>query len=502
MSTVPNVRYEAPGFASAAGRTKRRYALPSLDGVYHLLLWALAFATSAGIAGFSVIEFASLHYDRSVRSAADVTSSTLAVALDRATHGTALTGASRRVDSALAAARPDVVASRAFVPLVSAENLDAADALLSAWNPDLADSAHCEALARHRIARHQWQEARWVAWECVLRHLDERPHFVRLWYDAHSGDPDFLGPVTRIEPAVHVDRLLSMNRSSSVIFRYMENGRTMGVFKPDQDVPHTDYRGEIATWRLCTLIRCNVLVPYNHEVRVAEHDLSLLSGIPEIRLSDAMIGSRGDAVWHLGDDGRYWLYGTYKEWIDDIVRVELERYAIWRPLLKVGRTADELRTIPLREAFDGMPGVRRMVRSGPDVTAHELAHQLSDMHVIDALIGNFDRFHDHWPGLNIHWAEGQMLSLDNGAAFLSDPDAAWDDPLERLSHIELFSRESYDAIRWMDTDALFRILLPESPLYDDDEQRWELFLERRTAVLAHIDGLIGAHGEDTVLIFP
>ena len=466
------------------------------------LPWLLLFAVGGAASGLWVTRPAIFDPQAWGASASDATDGDQGEALAPALVGVAVRAAAARVDAARGRLSAEQLYERAFAEFENDGRVAEADDLLSIWDPDVETARFCVVLMRHRLARREWREARWIGWDCVERFPEQRTTLVQLWYASYAKDPDFLEPAVRLEPDVHVDRLTSMNRSSSVLFRYMRGGRTLGVFKPNQDVPHTNYRGEIATWRLCRLIHCDVHIPYNHEVRIAEHDLAALSGIEGVRESDAMIGSRGVAVWYRAPDGRRWLYGAYKEWVDDIIRLELERYEIWQPLLRAGRTAAELRRIPLLEALDGMPGLREMVRSGPNVSAFELSHQLSDMLVLDALVGNFDRFHDHWPGLNIHYADGTVVSLDNGASFLSDPDVAWDDPQARLEVAQLFSRRTYDAIRWMDTGMLFRILLPVSPLYDDDKLRWMLFRDRRAEVLGHINRQIKAEGADAVLIFP
>lgn len=406
------------------------------------------------------------------------------------------------VVNASADREPDELARDALWVLAEQGDWASVDALLDVWAPGSNDVDGCDALVNFRIETAAWQEARWHAWRCARRFPESRAHFVSLFYAAHARDPDFLEPPVTLVPGLNVQALTSMNRSSSVILRYLVGGRTVGVFKPNQDVPHTNYRGEIAAWRLCQLIHCDVAIPYNHEVRIAEADLERVSGISGVRRSAAMEGSRGNAVWYRDSEGTWWLYGAYKAWVDDLVKVELESYSAWQPMLCAGRSAEELRAMPMTEAFSRLPRIREMAESAPRATAFHLAHQLSDMHVLDALIGNFDRYHDHLPGLNIHWSNGRLLSLDNGASFLSDPRVAWDDPFRRLQAIELFSRDTIDAIRWMDTDALFRTLLPETPLYDDDERRWELFLERRERLLARVDALIAEHGEDAVLVFP
>lgn len=59
-----------------------------------------------------------------------------------------------------------------------------------------------------------------------------------------------------------------------------------------------------------------------------------------------------------------------------------------------------------------------------------------------------------------------------------------------------------DALRWMDDEAAFALMFPPSPWCEDEEERFDAFVERRALLLEHIDALVDQYGPDAVYLFP
>ena len=127
-----------------------------------------------------------------------------------------------------------------------------------------------------------------------------------------------------------------------------------------------------------------------------------------------------------------------------------------------------------------------------------LAHQISDMLVFDFLVGNWDRFSGvpEWYGANCQFADGQIVSIDNGAAF---PSFANKKVSGRFDRVERFSRSFIHALRLLDKKGTRDRLFPGDSRKETG--RFKRFWKQRAAVLGRVDELIERHGEDAVLFF-
>jgi hypothetical protein len=206
---------------------------------------------------------------------------------------------------------------------------------------------------------------------------------------------------------------------------------------------------------------------------------------------------------------RSWLYGTHKEWIPGYSQFPIATVDIWEDLLRVDkRPMEEIRTKTLEALLKSMKKAhpkrfQKFFKRAESVTPEDFLRQLSNLHVFDALISNWDRYSDDIPGVNCQWNHGMFVSIDNGASFPKTHKRKRDTwPLQRMKkYVQRYSRTTINAIRWMDTDRLYPVLFPPSLASDKDAIRYQLFLERREALLAHVDTLIDEHGEDNVLVF-
>lgn len=350
-----------------------------------------------------------------------------------------------------------------------------------------------------------YDAARSQAWAAVERFDHARPELLALWYRGWSSDPDFLPPVETIEAGGTIDALEHLGGGSSITFRALREGRVVGAFKPNQSRLQTSYRGELAAYRLCALIHCGFVVPRNREVRIERAQVLALAG--RTRSGDVSRFDRQyrDLVWVQDDDGQRWLYGTLKDWVPDYRQFAIELRDAWRPLVRLsGPPPDEVRLEPLMQRT---LTPRRYGDPGPATAlgrldGEGLARQLSNLHVFDFLLNNWDRYSGRYWGVNCQWYRDRFVSIDNGAAFppLDSHGVFSSRPLHNLQQVQRFSRRTIDAIRWMDPEAVYPILFPPSPDHDERAD-FDAFLARRQYLLDYVDGLVAEHGEQAVLAF-
>lgn len=374
--------------------------------------------------------------------------------------------------------------------------------ILAVWTPDAADhEARAVAIAlRSDAGAHA--EAQAAAWQLVEDSRGD-PDAVRLWYRTHASDPAFFAAEVRAPSAVRpVERLEHLGGGSSITFAFRSEGRRVAALKPAQTRLQSSYRGEIAAYRLCPLIRCGFEVPPNAEVRMSRSELLALWGA-DTRSEAAVFDRRYDDLVWSAYDGDRWLHATMKEWVDGLLGFQIEHVDDWVWLVQLSGE-------PPRWASSPAVVLERLTRGGrvdadavSSLDFEDLGRQLSNLHVFDFLVNNWDRTSSRYPGSNCHWREDRIVSLDNGAAF---PPVRWHDGgvaarvRQRLERVERFSRESVDAIRWMDPEAVWPILFASSSLHDESGQ-YEAFVARREMLLAYVDALVAEHGEEAVLSF-
>jgi hypothetical protein len=401
-------------------------------------------------------------------------------------------------------ADPAALALRALRATVDAEAWERAETLLPfVVFDDPAEARRLHALVA--LERGQLDAARAFAWEGFDADPDARPTFLQWVYDSLERDPHIFSPEPyTLEPGVDLDRLVRQGGGSTITLRMNRDGETFAAFKPWQSRYQTNYRAEIAAYRLCFLIRCGFSIPHNREVRLREADAGRLFGVRPITNATGF----GDLLFFTDDDGTRWLYATEKEWVPGFTKFPIETTSAWEHLVSRSMTRERL------EAMD-LPTALARIRSETDkytaimeraegLTALDLARQLSNLHVFDLLINNWDRYSGAYPGVNCQFNHGMFVSIDNGAAFQARRQGNTSEftTWNRLRRIEIFSRSTIDSIRAMDTDRARALLFPTSRWHTDDDDRWERFLHRRERLLSHIDALIEQHGEDRVLVLP
>lgn len=424
-------------------------------------------------------------------------------AATRAAHA----AAALQVDGALQACDPsgDALLREAFLDRAAHEDIEAASLIAWFWQPRLEDPEAYVAwlYVLRRSGRRALAEE--LAWQAAVDDAVNRATWMRQWYAALAADADrFAGPVLGVTRGAQLSELRPFRGHSSIIFKAVRNGEIVGVFKPHQDLRHQSYRGEVAAYRLCQLIRCTFTVPGSREMAIEEGEFRALAGVGP--RDDLHFGSRRSLVF-AREDRRRMLYGVYKEWMPEFTGFPVEYTDVWSPLVRVGVTEEGLRARSLVSAVAGLRtrprgGYDRIAALAGDATAYDLARHLSEVHVYDVLINNFDRYQPEWYGMNAHFAASGLLSIDNGASFSLPEEFSWSAARRRVERVQVFSRSMIDAIRWMDDEMALALLFRPDPNFDDDRERFEAMTTRRQWLLDYVDELVARHGEEAVYVFP
>lgn len=340
----------------------------------------------------------------------------------------------------------------------------------------------------------------------LLLHCPENyrydPKIKRLRYRAFSEDPFFLSPVKSIEDADY-DEIGPLGGGSTLTFKIVEAGKETGAFKPLQTRRQSNYRAEIASWRLCELLDCRFLIPYNREVR---YERTLFNKLFNQSRSSKLAAYRTeliDLIW-TSEDGKSYVYGTLKDWVPNFTRFPIEFIDLWRSWV---RQENFIETFPsLKEALSPLetrPHTRKLygklLEQSNDMETSDLANQIVQVLMFDFLTGNWDRFSGvlDWWGVNCQFKDGKIVSIDNGAAFQPYTNSK---VTERFEIAERFSRRFIENLRVLDREMALDFLFPEAS--KQEVKSFERFWTQRAALLARVDSLIESYGHQRVLSFP
>lgn len=349
-------------------------------------------------------------------------------------------------------------------------------------------------------------------WQAARQSPRFRADLMAFWYEVKLADTERYPDMITLEPGSEISEIDFFTGSSAIIARLKRGAETFAAFKPHQSIRNMRYRGSIATYRLCVLLHhCTFHMPMHREVRFAEDDFYQLSGItpgPTRFLSD-----RSRLEWFVDAQGQRWLHGVLKTWEENIqTRFPVEYRDLWKPWMQIGNTADKLHSValgaalrPLKRRKKGNPKAwyRAVMDQAPEgATIYDFTQQFSDLLVVDILANNWDRFSRYCCGTQCPWRNGTLVQIDNGATFPLPDERSNRGTATHIKMIQLFSRSNIEAIRWMNTEAAFRVLFPKHPFHDDDRARFDNFLKRRQTLLNHVDQLVALHGEEAVFVYP
>ncbi|MFT6395658.1 MAG: hypothetical protein ACJAYU_000400 [Bradymonadia bacterium] len=412
---------------------------------------------------------------------------------------------SRLRSSVPRSARQPELTREAFLLAVGRHDASMTTRLRAAWIAPHDDLKVRMALVELAMRSLDYDSARALAWAAAEDFEEARPALMRLWYRTFSADPVFLPDnVMTLSFPGPIDAIEHLGGGSSITFRFRRAGQTIAAFKPMQNRLQSNYRSEVAAYRLCPLIHCRFDVPHNREVRISRQDFLALNG----RHSDSDVSRfdrrYDDLVWFEDEHGVDWLHGTMKEWIPEFRLLGIEFRSTWRPLVQHDR---EIRDDTIEETMGQLFNTSnrsRTPRVGDigDLDHDTLARQISNLHVFDLMLNNWDRYSRHYTGVNCQWHHEQFVSIDNGAAFpLYRAHGTLASRVEyNFNQIEMFSERTVNSIRWMEPTALFPILFPTTP-HHEEKQTFAAFMDRRKWFLEQLDERFDEFGEEAVLAF-
>lgn len=284
--------------------------------------------------------------------------------------------------------------------------------------------------------------------------------------------------LTTIEHAIGHDDTVAFTPvgTTSVVFRMRLAGDIDAAFKPQTRTHPRGDLAEVAAYRIARALGMRNVVPAVPRVidlAVLERQLDEEAKPRVEELRDQMVLS----------DGGTKVRGAAIYWVPDLRELGIDTD---RGIRQWSRWLGQVGAPPYRDK------------------SKLLARQISNMIVLDYLIGNWDRF----SGANAQGdREGRnLLVRDHNVAFYVPlPKAQHRRLMQRLRRVQRFSRTTVERLEALDGQALSNALVrsDDPPGYTalDPKQQAEV-LERRRALLSYIAALIAQYGEDRVLLFP
>lgn len=304
-----------------------------------------------------------------------------------------------------------------------------------------------------------------------------------------------------IKPGNEISGMKRLGGGSTLVYKFYKDGKTVAAFKPLQSRYQSNYRSEIAAYRLCPVMKCGFDVPKNFHVYF---DFKEFSGLYARNKANVPSEFKEIIPTKLPDNA-YRVDGTYKEWVPDYADYPIEMTSIWQPWLNPGTTRESL-DVPLDDVLSEIAKkhpsrqvyAQKLEKHFAGVTQYDLARQISNLFVFDFLINNWDRFSGlkSLYGVNCQFAHGRFMSIDNGASFSQTPNPK---PEKNLHKIQRFSKLTYDAIAAFDRDQLLDYLFQEPTTYE--KQKFETFWNQRQAYLDYVESCIEKNGESETFFF-
>jgi len=318
---------------------------------------------------------------------------------------------------------------------------------------------------------------------------------------AFREDPYFISPPEYIDD-LRWDVIDPLGGGSTLTFKIQNKGKIIAALKPLQTRRQSNYRAEIAAWRICELLQCDFKVPYNKEVRVEKSVFLTMYSRSTSSRKDSYTPQLVDLIW-TRHDGKEYLHATLKEWIEDFTRFPIEYTSLWKPWLAQNSAPapSELKNslAPIQERSRINRLYDKILAAAPDLDTQGLAAQIAQVLIFDYLTGNWDRFSgvEDWWGVNCQFAKNKIVSIDNGAAFQPYSNKK---VLERFLLAQKYGRRFIRDLHALDKDETLALLFPDA---DSRELRsYEQFWRQRSALLAHVDSLVEQYGAENVYAFP
>lgn len=373
-------------------------------------------------------------------------------------------------------------------------------------------------IARGLLDRNRPQAARWHALNVLARgeladHAPGHPSPRQLerarqvYRDAIDDDQSLRQSVVTIGKDVQPQKLHALGGGWSVTFRFTRHGQSRWAFKPAQTDWEEGWKAEIAAWRFCEVVACRFRIPKNRPARISKTHFERLYGRVDDRDQKAYRERFDALIWREEKDDsgetREYLYGTLKEWIPSFAKWPIEYKSTWRPWLSAStdpktldRPVDESLQ-PLRDKISDA-WWNRIEEQLDGATTRELAAQISDLMVFDYVTTNWDRFSnfEEYYGVNNQFADGQFVSIDNGAAFAYNN---FGEVMARFSEVQRYSRRTIASLRALNREVMNPVLFPDAS--ERGKKRLKRVWNQRSRLLERIADLKSEHGADAVMTF-
>ena len=328
-----------------------------------------------------------------------------------------------------------------------------------------------------------------------------QPQIQAMYYQAFASDTQFIAPPVVINDADY-DEIGPLGGGSTVTLKVIQNGNPIAAFKPLQTRRQSNYRAEIAAWRLCELLQCDFGIPWNRAVKIERNTFNKLYNRSKSKKRELYRKELADITW-TKEGSAYYVYGTFKDWVPDFTRFPVEYIAFWKGWLSQSGYIEEFGDLkdtlmPLTKRANTKKLYTELLEQSPNLTTDALATQISQVLTFDFLIGNWDRFSGvpEWWGVNCQFKDNRIVSIDNGAAF---PAYSNEKVQERFMMVERFSAHFIHALRMMDKEKTLELLFPEPTKFE--RSSFEQFWKQRAAVLTRVDSLCEKYGSERVLSF-
>ncbi len=367
-------------------------------------------------------------------------------------------------------------------------------------NADLPDIKESITKAAELREQNQYDEALRLLYETELKSGPSE----ELW--AAYDETIKKHPKLNAEPAQMIigEDLTGLKRiggGSSLVYKFYKDGETIAAYKPFQKRYQSNYRSEIAAYKLCPKMKCGFDIPVNIPVYFDYNDFSKIYSRNPANLKSEF----EEIIPTRLPDGKTRIDGTRKDWIKDFAEFPIEFSNIWKPWLNPGTTRDELQ----KPASDLIPTIAKRHKRGDkyaqrlaphleNLSQYDLARQISNMLVFDYLINNWDRFSGSPTlyGVNSQFANGRFMSIDNGAGFSQTPH---EKPNKWLHTISRFSKTTFLAIKNFDENEMRDYLFPNASQFEQD--KFKTFWSLRQKYLDYVQECIDKNGEEETFFF-
>lgn len=345
-----------------------------------------------------------------------------------------------------------------------------------------------------------YYEARQVLYHSMLVY-GSSAELEKAYAFAIEHDPNLTAMPVQMVVGEDLTALKKLGGGSSLVYKFLRDKETVAAFKPFQKRYQSNYRAEVAAYRLCPMIKCGFDVPVNIPVFFDFDDFSRLyarnSKNPQKEFKEIIPTRRSD--------GSYVVEGTRKDWVPEFADFPIEFSDIWVPWLNPGVSKETLKA----EATSLLPEFEKRHAQGKKLVSklephlqglnlYALARQISNLIVFDFLINNWDRFSgsDKLYGVNCQISHGRFMSIDNGASFSP---SAKDKPEKHLHEISRFSRLTYEAIKHLEDRDMYAYLFPNPSQFE--RAKFEMFQAQCKKYLEYVEACIAKNGEAETFFF-